>query len=213
MVLACAAARADTIVEHDEHGYHGGVFDWTWNDPRLSTGIGVGVNLGGGVSGFTDRAVRDTTSPVGGLWDLRATFGTHLPLAIEVAYLGSATQIQSLFGHASGTLIGTTLESDLRVNFLPHAPIDPYAFVGVGWQRYNVDEPDFNVADTGIASRDDVLEIPVGGGIAYRYRGFVTDVRGTFRATRDSRLVLDPDTRTYAPLHSWGASLSIGYEL
>src|SRR5207302_4650619 len=135
------------------------------------------------------------------------------PLAIEVAYLGSATQIQSLFGHESGTLIGTTLESDLRLNLLPHAPIDPYAFVGVGWQRYNIDDSGFTVADTGIASRDDVLEVPAGGGLAFRYHGFVTDVRGTFRATRDSRLVLEEDTRTFAPLHSWAASLSVGYEL
>ena len=69
------------------------------------------------------------------------------------------------------------------------------------------------VADTGIASRDDVLEVPAGGGLAFRYHGFVTDVRGTFRATRDSRLVLEEDTRTFAPLHSWAASLSVGYEL
>ena len=214
--LVARPARAGVVVEHDDHGYPSD--DYAWNDSHLQSGIGVAVTLGGGIAGFTDHTLRDTTSPVGGLWDLRAAFGTHAPICIELGYLGTATQIQSLFGVSSAMLIGTTLEGDLRLNMLPHYVFDPYAFVGVGWTRYDIDEH-FTLADTGIANEDDVVEVPVGGGVSYRFDGLVADVRGTFRATRGSNLVLEEPampstvgTQRFAPMHSWEASLAIGYE-
>src|SRR5438093_13073781 len=96
-LAACAVgartARADSyIVEHDDTGYERTGYG-TWTDPAVESGIGVGINVGGGITGFTNRTVRDSTSPVGGLWDLRATFGSHVPLALEVGYLGTATRI------------------------------------------------------------------------------------------------------------------------
>ena len=195
LVLVCATARADTAFEHGD-AEHGGLLDGRFGDPRLPRGFGLGVELGGGIVGFTDHAMRDVTPPVGGMWALRAAFGTHVPFAIEVAYLGSATQVRSM------TLLGTTFETDLRFNVLPHSLLDPYAFAGVGWQHFSLDD---------LQRSDDVLAIPVGGGLAYRYRGFITDVRGTFRATRDAHLVVE--NGGYAPLHSWEASVAVGYEL
>jgi len=219
-LAACAigtrTARADSyIVEHDDTGYETSGYG-TWTDPSVQTGIGFGVNVGGGITGFTDRTIRSSTSPVGGLWDLRATLGSHVPLALELGYLGTATQIQSLFGNAKGTMIGTAFEGDVRLNLMPHEIVDPYVFIGVGWQRYNIDEKSFQLSDTGIANRDDLLEVPMGAGLSYRLGGFVTDVRGTFRATQDANLVLEsPRTGTggFAPMHTWEASLSLGYEI
>ncbi len=213
LALACAlcgAVRADVVVDrYDDY------------DAHLASGVGIAVALGGGVLGFTDRTMRDTTSPVGGTWDLRAAFGTHFPIAIEVAYVGSANQIQSLFGRQSATLIGTTLETDVRLNALPHYVIDPYVFVGVGWQRYDLDERDFTLADTGINPHDNMLEVPVGAGISYRLAGLVADLRGTFRATSGAGLVLEQPAApqqpagalAFAPMHAWNMSLSIGYYL
>lgn len=218
-VLVARSAHGGVLVEHDDNG--NAPDDYTWNDEHLSSGIGVAVMLGGGIAGFTDHTLRDTTSPVGGLWDLRAAFGTHAPIAVEVGYLGSATRIQSLFGVASAMMIGTTLEGDLRLNLLPHYVIDPYAFVGIGWQRYDIDERDFSLTDTGIGTHDNLVEVPVGGGFSYRFAGLVADVRGTFRATQGSNLVLEEPavqsqvaagTVRYAPMHSWEASLALGYE-
>ncbi|MGE5183477.1 MAG: hypothetical protein ACM31C_15505 [Acidobacteriota bacterium] len=216
--LVARPAPAGVPVEHDDTGAPSD--DYAWNDAHLQSGIGVAVTLGGGIAGFTDHTLRDTTSPVGGLWDLRAAFGTHAPIAVELGYIGTATQIQSLFGVSSAMLIGTTLEGDVRLNLLPHYVLDPYAFVGVGWQRYDVDEHGFSLASTGIANQDDVVEVPVGGGVSYRFDGLVADVRGTFRATRGSNLVLEepavptaaPTATRFAPMHSWEASLSLGYE-
>src|SRR5262249_47057838 len=139
-----------------------------WNLPRLASGIGIGIDVGGGVFGFTDSNMRATTSSVGGLWAFRAAFGTHVPLAVEVAYMGTASPIQAELGRAKATLFGTTLETTLRYNVIPQHPWSPYLFAGAGWQHYMVDDRAFQLSDTGIANRDDLLVLPVGVGIAYR---------------------------------------------
>jgi hypothetical protein len=53
----------------------------------------------------------------------------------------------------------------------------------------------------------------MGAGLSLRdVSGFTGDLRGTFRATTDSTLVLDGATNTYASLYSWEASAAVGYE-
>jgi len=195
------------VVEEDPYGYE-------WNESRLATGVGVGVVVGGGIAGFTDRSMRDSvTSDIGGLWDVRATFGTHIPIGLDVAYIGTAENAQSVTGFSNGTLIGTTAEAALRFNILPHYMLDPYVFAGAGWQRYDVNSRKLSFADTGMQSSDNVAEFPLGGGISYRdMSGFTVDLRGTFRPTTSSTLLLDPRTGNYADLHTWEASAGIGYE-
>ena len=190
-----------------------------WRDTRLVTGIGIGVDVGGGVFGFTDATMRSLASPVGGLWSFRTTLGTHVPLAVELGYVGSANTINSQLGRAQATLLGTTFEAALRWNVLPQAPWTPYAFAGVGWQRYTLDDRAFQLSDTGIANRDDLLVVPLGAGIAYRFGALVTDVRGTFRVAEGSSLVLETPATSlqngfggYAQMHQWDASVNVGYE-
>ncbi len=206
LVLACALPRAASAEEIDE-------------PVPLSippSEMGLELSLGGGVTQFTNKTLRDTTSPVGGLWDLRAAVGTRVPIGLEVAYIGTASQIRSLFSQPTAVMIGTTLESDVRLNIMPHYVIDPYVFAGIGWTRYNLDEHDFTLASTGIRNHDDMMEVPIGAGISYRWQGIVADMRGTFRATQGAELVLENSTRgttgQFAPMHSWDATLAIGYE-
>ena len=190
-------------------------YSYAWSEPGLRSGIGVGFVLGGGITGFTDKTLRDTvSSDVGGLWDLRASIGTHIPIGLDVTYLGTAQNVATLqTGAANGTLIGTTVEGALRYNILPHNNVNPYAFAGIGWQRYDVQDMRFAHADTGLAQSDNIAEFPMGAGISYRDpTGLVIDARGTFRAATSSTLVIDPATRTYADLHSWEASAALGYE-
>ncbi len=198
VMLVCASAHADAPEAADLATYH-------------PTSFGVGVIVGGGVTGFTDHALRTATSGVGGLWSLRATFGTRAPLAAEVAYVGSATGLDSLVGPAHTTLIGTAFEADVRLNLAPHLAWDPYVFAGVGWQRFTVDDRDLAFSDTGIHSSDDLMTMPFGGGLAYRRGGFVTDLRGTVRATSGADMVVDRAGRS-AAMHSWEASAALGYE-
>jgi hypothetical protein len=198
VMLLCATAHADP----PEAGALG---------TYRPTSYGLAVGLGAGVTGYTDHALRSATNSVGGLWTLRATFGTHVPLAIEAAYVGSATGLESLVGSAHTTLIGTTFETDVRLNLAPHLAWDPYVFAGVGYSRFTIDDRDLEFSDTGIRTGNDVMELPFGGGLAYRRGGLIADVRGTVRATSGSDMVVDRDGRV-VPMHSWEASAALGYE-
>jgi len=196
--VVCATAHADPPAPAALDTYH-------------PTSYGVAVSVGGGITGFTDHALRAATGSVGGLWDVRGTFGTHVPLAIEAAYIGSATGLDSLVAAAHTTLIGTAFEGDVRLNLAPHLAWDPYVFAGVGWQRFTIDDRELAFSDTGIRSTDDVMVMPFGGGLAFRRGGLITDLRGTVRATTGSDMIVDRDGHA-APMHSWEASAALGYE-
>lgn len=172
------------------------------------------VLIGGGITQFTDRAVRDTVSPVGGLWSLRAGIGENFPVGLEVGYIGTADQIRSLFGPRTAALFGTTFETDVRLNTMPGYELDPYAFIGIGWTHYSVNDGAFSLASAGISSHDDLLEMPVGAGLAYRIGDIIADLRATYRGTTDSNLIvsIDSPSRQYASMHTWDATLALGYE-
>ena len=212
-ILACGAAlsapglsRADEAPSATSYG---------WHESGLSSGFGVSTMLGGGLTGFTDKSMRNTmANEVGGLWDLRITLGSHTPLALDLGYVGTAAKINSLTGSKWGTLVGTTAEASLRWNILPHAAWNPYAFAGIGWQRYDVTGGSFQLADTGMNPSDNSIVFPMGAGLAFRdSSGLVVDLRGTFRANTSYGLVLENMTsNSYAPMHSWEASGAVGYE-
>jgi len=194
-------------------------FGYYWHESTLPSGIGVSTIIGGGVAGFTDRTMRSTTSDVGGLWGARVAIGSHLPLALELGYTGSATNINGLPTGNKGTLIGSTAEGAVRWNVLPHYSLTPYLFAGVGWQRYDVTQTSVSLSDSGMNDHDNLLVFPMGTGIAYRMGGFVADVRGTFRAATEQDLVLKNQTvlpttnsNDFAPMHTWEASAALGYE-
>ncbi len=186
---------------------------YAWNEPRMQTGIGVGFILGGGIAGYTDQSMRNVlTSSVAGLWDARLSLGTHIPLGLDLSYIGQASDMRTFTGQSNGTLIGTTAEAALRWNILPHYEWNPYIFAGVGWQRYDLQSMVFATSDTGIKSTDNLVEYPMGAGVSYRDNsGLLVDLRGTFRAVPSSTLVVDP-TGVPASAHWWEASGAIGYE-
>jgi len=191
------------------------IYGYGWHESSLSTGIGVGVIAGVGLSGFTDSHVRDATSSVGGLWDLRMTVGSHVPIGVDVSYVGSSQTINSVVGSNNGTLIGTAVEGALRWNILPHSPVNPYLFGGIGWQRYDVSGASFTLSDAGVNDHDNLLDFPAGLGLSYRDGGFVADVRGTYRWTTDNNLIiahpLTPNSG-FAKMDSWEASAAAGFE-
>lgn len=213
-------ARADAyFAERSDDGYARPRSETVWHDEAVATGIGVGIEAGGGVLGFVDPSLRDTTGSIGGMWAFRAAFGTHVPVALEVGYIGSATPIDTEFGRADALMIGTALESALRYNAFPRAAWSPYVFAGLGWQRFTIDDTAFQLSDTGIGNRDDLLVVPVGVGFSYRMGAVVTDLRGTFRAATGEDLVLEDPALSlstgagrFAPMHTWDASLNVGYE-
>ncbi len=69
-----------------------------------STTIGVSVGLGGGVTNYVNGDAMNATE-VGGAYEVRATIGTRLFLAGEVAYAGSARGVNT--GAVSGQFGGS----------------------------------------------------------------------------------------------------------
>jgi len=196
------------------------MFAFEWHNPNLRSGMGVSTTLGGGVVQFTDSTMRGTTSNLGGLWDLHVTFGSHLPLALDLAYVGTATHIGGLPTGNGATLLGTAGEATLRWNVMPNAAWTPYVFGGVGYQRYDVTGGDVTFSDSGMNTIDNLLSVPAGLGFVWRgNNGLVADLHGTYRFTWFQDLLLKngaPITGTsssdFVKLNNWQASAAIGYE-
>jgi hypothetical protein len=180
-------------------------------EQHLQTRYGVSVQGGGGVSYFMHSAENNLTD-VGGNWEVRAVFGTRMIPALEAAYVGSSRSVNS--GVVSGsTLAGNGAEGAFRLNapFLVNETlIEPFGFVGVGWSHYYLT----SLAGQFVTVRsDDVGTIPMGGGLAIGYHGFIAEARFTYRPTwgQDSNFVLGTNGRNF-DLDTWNVGAMIGFE-
>jgi hypothetical protein len=180
-------------------------------EEHVMSGFGVSVQGGGGVTAFMGSNENSLTD-IGGSWDVRAVLGTRTIPAFEAAYVGSARAINGGTLNGDG-LVGNGLEANFRLNapFLEKQTlIEPFAFVGLGWSRYNL---------TGIAGNqvvvsrwNDVGVVPMGAGLAVAYRGFLAEARFTYRpAFGDDDLVLSSDGSRFG-LDTWNAGLMVGFE-
>jgi hypothetical protein len=176
--------------------------------------LGVGILVGGGVTGFaTDEMMNLTT--VGGSWEARVAIGTQLPIGLEIGYLGTAQGLDVIGLDDDAILLGNGAEAVARFNVIAEAPVQPYAFGGAGLRHYRITNTDENLSN--LADSDNVFEVPVGAGVSFRVvEGLLLDVRGTYRFAFDDDLTA-PDLAEDEPdvgsnLNSWGASLRVGYE-
>ncbi len=181
--------------------------------------LGIGLAVGGGTSGFTNETLRDATN-VGGDWDVRLTLGTRTPLAAEVSYIGSAQRIDALGLDSDAMLVGNGAQGALRLNALPGEAVTPFIFAGAAWRHYNVTNAETNTSD--IRDSDDVLEVPLGLGVAGHVAGLLLDLRGEFRASafedltqrssgNEDGIVFDTNDPN-AGMNRWGVNASIGAE-
>jgi hypothetical protein len=211
--VAPAASADEVVLDSGAEVQHTDMYSYAWTEPRLVSTVGIGITLGGGISGFTDELLRDTVdSDVGGVWEVRATIGTHIPLGLDIGYTGTTVDLRPLGQTSTGQLVGTNIEGALRWNVLPHYSVTPYLFAGIGWQRYDVRDADFSLSDAGLQEDENIVVFPMGAGLAYRNPSGITfDARGTFRAAGDSELIADRGG-DFAELHTWEASANVGYE-
>jgi hypothetical protein len=180
--------------------------------------LGIGIAAGAGAGGFTGSDLRGTSN-TGGDWDVRLTFGTRSPLAFEASYIGSAQRLSALGLDNNAMLVGNGAQGALRLNATVGLPVQPFVFGGVAWRRYDVTNSATNTSD--VAETDDVLELPVGAGIAGLVKGLMVDVRGEFRYTTNADLVqtgnLDQPVvgvsdSQFGTMHRWGINANVGYE-
>jgi hypothetical protein len=174
---------------------------------------GFAVSAGAGAGGFTNSNLRGDTN-IGGEWGVRLTFGTRSPLAAEVSYIGSAQRIKSLGLEDNAYLVGNGVQGALRFNTTIDLPVQPFLFAGAAWRRYDLANTATNLSD--VDDVDNVVELPLGVGVAGRASGLMIDVRGEFRPAFEQDLVPEIDvgpTPTGAlPMHRWGVNANLGYE-
>lgn len=181
------------------------------------TDFGASVLVGGGVTNFTQSNLTDSTS-VGGYWDVRGSLGTRSILGLEAAYHGNSRDIQAIGLRDETFLVGNGLEGAIRVN----APltfeqnnldvlVEPFAFGGVGWTRYNLFNEGTNTSS--VLDQDDVFVVPLGLGIAGSVEGVMLDARFTYRPAFGSDLVgsatgaFETDS-----LSDWSLGANLGFE-
>jgi len=183
--------------EKAEHGY----------TPTL----GLAISAGGGSFAFVGGNIKSVTD-TGGSWVVRALIGSGSIVGLEANYIGSAQSINALGLSTSATLIGNGVTGNLRLN----APIaikkflvEPYGFVGAGWTHYHVSRTNTTSAD--VTASDDVVLMPVGGGLAFGYMGFFVDARYEYRFSFDNDLVVR-NINVNPGMDNWQAGGTIGFE-
>ncbi len=182
--------------------------DTTYAAGPVPSHVGVGLLLGGGYQQFTNSGIRNQTSE-GGYWNVRAVMGTREFVGFEAAYVGDARGLNGLGFSNNARLISNGVEGVLRLN-VPvargYSLIEPFGFVGVGWQHYQITNNNSVLSD--VVSSDDVLTLPFGGGLEYAYRGFLADARFTYRETYYNNMF----GRNGGDLNNWGVGGQIGFE-
>ena len=105
-------------------------------------------------------------------------------------------------------LVANGLEGAIRVNvpvLLPRTQLlEPFGFVGLGWSHYSVTNTNVTTAD--MARDDDIMSLPIGGGLEYAIGRFMADARFTYRSTYYNDLM-----RTGGNLNNWGVSGQVGF--
>lgn len=169
---------------------------------------GMSLGAGGGVSAFADDEMR-SFADVGGSWEVRLLLGTRERVAVEVAYHGSAQEIDTLGLDASAVLLSNGAGGAVRYNLLMGRS-QPYVLAGAAWRRYEITNARVNTSS--LNEEDDVLEVPVGVGFSHRYRSLIIDGRAVY-----SRVFYDDLVQTAAPdeapaLDTWTGTILGGFE-
>jgi len=168
--------------------------------------LGSGFLVGGGYEDFTNSNMRSQTGG-GGSWAARALVGTRQFVGVEGAYVGAAHSVDALGVSSSAVLVSNGLEGDVRLNLpllMRRAQLlEPFGFAGIGWQHYSVTNTNTNTSD--LAHNDDVMTVPLGGGLEYAIGRFMADARFTYRPTYYNDLM-----RNGGSLTNWGVSGQVG---
>jgi len=156
-------------------------------------GPGFSLSAAGGLSVFSRSSARNFLD-TGGTWEARGLLGTRTLIGVEAAYLGSANGLDA--GGVSRTLYGHGFEGDLRLNLMRNhltrarggaAGLQPFLLGGFGWTHYHLSN---NFSTASISSSDNVMQLPVGGGLAYYFPNHILlDARFTYRFAFSDNLI------------------------
>jgi len=204
---ACAASLLSAVAFAQDQSYPQGQSPSGYRgaptrEAVATKGVGMEIQLGGGIQTFTGKVANSFTEPAGD-WQARLIVGTRSFLAGEAAYIGTAQGLDVLGVDQKASLMSNGLEAALRLNLL-RGPLQPYAIAGYTWRHYHVANTEVNTSS--VAPSANVNEIPVGVGMAYRFRPLTADLRATLHNAFNNDLI--PGTN----LSSFGVDAKLGFE-
>lgn len=173
----------------------------------VPTDIGVTTTLGGGVENFTGDTAREFTG-LAGAWALRVGLLSRFLLSPELAYIGSAQDLNAAGLDPDAVLISNGGEANVRLNILT-GMLQPYVFGGIGFRHFSIHNTDRNLS--AIADNDTIGIVPVGGGLMLRIDQFLVDARGTFRFAFEDQMMAAAGA-TDQGMNTWAAELRAGAE-
>ncbi len=179
----------------------------TGHVPETERALDLTVSLGAGFENFVSSALREVAG-TGPSWNVRAAVGSTGAVRVEVTYAGSAQPLTAAAGH----LMAHGLNGVLRVNFAPWAAVEPFVYLGAGWNRFHVR----GMRPANIEAVDHVLELPLGLGVAYRHSRVMVDIRAglTVASGADLLPTTDPNASPSGEaMHRFALRANIGIDL
>lgn len=170
--------------------------------------LGATLTVGGGVQTFMGEGMRDIADTAF-TWTVRLAVGTRVPLALEVAYLGSRQSVEPADMGEAAVLVSHGFQGDVRFNLDP-GPVQPFLFVGVAMRRYQVTGVAVNRSS--MANSDSVVELPFGAGAAFRAGALSIEARAAYHDALDEDLLPGLANQTNG-LDTWELGLAVGWEL
>ena len=143
--------------------------------------VGVGLLVGGGFNQYTNGRLQNVTGD-GGFWTARVVAGTREYVGMEAAYIGDARSISGLGLSNDSRLISNGLSGNLRIN-IPvirgASLVEPFGFVGVGWQHYTVTNNNVAVSDAaaGASGSSAIPQMGQSPGLSRRTSGCIGQVQ------------------------------------
>jgi len=181
--------------------------------PYYLRGFGFAMMAGGMYQDFTNNTMQNATSAAGG-WSARFIAGTNSIIGVEAAYTGAAIQLQGL-GVTANTpyLVSNGLEGTARLNVplrMGYHLFEPYGYAGLGYSHYTISNYNANAQRlSSFTSTDDVMNVPVGGGIAYAYKQFMVDARAGWTATYYQNILNNANSS--GTLDHWNVGGQVGF--
>ncbi|MBL8956127.1 MAG: hypothetical protein JNK82_35465 [Myxococcaceae bacterium] len=171
--------------------------------------LGMGLELGGGITNFFAREVQDTVDP-GPEWSARLVVGTRSYLGAEASYIGSTQTVNGLGFSNQGQLVSNGVRGLARLNFTKRM-VQPYLGAGIGYRHFQVYGANVG-AGSEVTQEKGIAEVPATTGIALRARGFVFDTRFHVGIPISRPIVLT-DSNNYGAGTTWGVNGNLGFEL
>lgn len=170
---------------------------------------GLAVMVGGGYEDFTNDNLQGMTGG-GGSWTARVVAGTRQFVGVEAAYVGAARSIDGFGLGNDANLMSNGVEGALRANvpvMLGRSLLEPFAFVGLGWQHYSLNNAG-TLNLSAVNRTDDVMTLPYGAGLEFAYGMLIADARFTYRQTYLNDLMRVGG----GSLSTWGITGQVGVE-